>query len=144
MNLLKPVITIIIQLMIFSYILDLEKDKCVCSKNWMRKFIKIMSYLLIVLNAILIIMIINDPKLSLIEIIPLDLLKVLLLIYILVSLFYSVTCIVYFFRVHARKNCKCSEHWKRYLLLLPLIGLTILFMGILVMLLILLIGRLKN
>ena len=144
MNLLKPVITILIQLMIFSYILDLEKDKCVCSKNWMRKFIKIMSYLLIVLNVILIIMIINDPKLSLIEIIPLDLLKVLLLIYILVSLFYSVTCIVYFFRVHARKNCKCSEHWKRYLLLLPLIGLTILLMGILVMLLILLIGRLQN
>ena len=103
-----------------------------------------MSYLLVVLNAILIILIINDPKLSLIEMIPLDLLKVLLLIYVLVSLFYSVTCIVYFFRLHAKKDCKCSEHWKRYLLLLPLIGLTILFMGILVMLLILLIGKLQN
>ena len=144
MNLLKPVITIIIQLMIFSYILGLEKDKCACSKSWMRNFIKIMSYLLVVLNAILIILIINDPKLSLIEMIPLDLLKVLLLIYVLVSLFYSVTCIVYFFRLHAKKDCKCSEHWKRYLLLLPLIGLTILFMGILVMLLILLIGKLQN
>ena len=144
MNLLKPVITIIIQLMIFSYILGLEKDKCACSKSWMRNFIKIMSYLLVVLNAILIILIINDPKLSLIEMIPLDLLKVLLLIYVLVSLFYSVTCIVYFFRLHAKKDCKCAEHWKRYLLLLPLIGLTILFIGILVMLLILLIGRLQN
>ena len=144
MNLLKPVITIIIQLMIFSYILGLEKDKCACSNSWMRNFIKIMSYLLVVLNAILIILIINDPKLSLIEMIPLDLLKVLLLIYVLVSLFYSVTCIVYFFRLHAKKDCKCAEHWKRYLLLLPLIGLTILFMGILVMLLILLIGKLQN
>lgn len=144
MNFVKPVITIIIQLMIFSYILDLEKDQCACSKSWMRHFIKKMSYLLVVLNTILIILILNDPKLSFIKMVPLDLLKVLLLIYVLVSLFYSVTCIVYFFRLHAKKDCKCTEHWKRYLLLLPLIGLTILFIGILGMLLVLLLIKLQN
>ena len=131
MNFLKPILTIVFQLIIFTYVLALEREKCVCSKNWMRKFIKIMSYTLIVINVILILLISNDPKLKIVSLVPYNVFMGIIILYLLVGLFYSVTCIVYFFRLHSKTNCECSDNWKKYLLLLPIIGISILFMTIL-------------
>jgi hypothetical protein len=144
MNFLKPILTIVFQLIIFTYILALEREKCACSKNWMRKFIKIMSYILIVINVILILLINNDPKLKIVNIVPYNVLMSIIILYLLIGLFYSVTCIVYFFRLHSKTYCECSDNWKKYLLLLPIIGISMAFITILFMLIFLVYFKLQK
>ena len=45
-------IIILINLVLFSYILKLEHEKCKCSDNWMRDYIKYYTSILVILSLI--------------------------------------------------------------------------------------------
>ena len=45
-------IIILINLILFSYVLKLEREKCDCSDNWMRDYIKYYTSILVILSLI--------------------------------------------------------------------------------------------
>lgn len=124
--------SIIINLLIFWYVIELEKEKCRCSKNWMRDFIKVVSLIFVIVNIILIIWLSKSKssKQALINLSQNNIAKVIIGIYILLALFYWITCMVYFFKLKKIFKCECSKDWKKYMLLTPMIILSTSFLVI--------------
>lgn len=118
---------IIIQGIIFIYVWNLEKEKCKCSKHWMRDFIKYYSLVLVCLNLVLLLLEAYNNKTlpELLELffsnLSINLVIVLMPIMLILSFTYAIISLVYFFRLHQDKECKCSMDWKRYALITPLV-----------------------
>ena len=98
------VFRIIIFSVFLSYVLNLEKDKCKCSKGWERNYIKYFSLLVIIF--------------SLIEIFSIETFYKLHVIHYIIGLgsvifIYSIIKYVHELK---KEDCQCSTNWKRSLL----------------------------
>lgn len=105
------IIVSIINIFLFKYTSDLEKEKCACSKSWMRTYIKVFS--LIIPSMLLLILIFGAG---------LNKYFITRLLYIL----YSLSSLIYvgvLFAFYLKLKCDCSNNWKKSLLLYPLIVL---------------------
>ena len=110
------IIGLVVNVIILMYVLELEKNKCVCSHHWMRDFIKYVSIIMIVLSLIIAFVpnIIKVCKNNLIC-------KLLLGLYGIIGLIYVIVLLVYYFHIQKKTNCECSLNWKRHALLYPII-----------------------
>lgn len=135
--------SVIINILIFIYVLELEKEKCRCSRNWMRDFIKIVSLFFVIVNIILILFFstAKSSKQTIINLSKNNLAKIFLVMYLVLAIFYWITCMVYFFKLKKRFKCECSEDWKKYMLLTPMIILSTSFLFIVIIALFFLIFR---
>jgi hypothetical protein len=113
--LVSAIIMIIINIIILMYILDLEKEQCMCSKHWMRDFIKYWTMLMIVVGVLLIIV----PSLA-ISCVSNAVCRSLYKLYSVIGLVYIVVLIVYYFHLNRKTDCACALDWKRHALLWPI------------------------
>ena len=111
---------IVINAFILKYVYDLEKLKCECAFTLEHKMIKVLAP--IIMGVTLILMFLSNK--TFVKAFKNKGLKLLMGLYNLTALTYAVTLIVYFSRlVHTR--CACSEDWKRWALLYPILGLVL-------------------
>ena len=98
----------------------------------MRDFIKVVSLIFVIVNIIVIICFSKSKssKQALINLSQNNIAKVMIGIYILLALFYWITCMVYFFKLKKIFKCECSKDWKKYMLLTPMIILSTSFLVI--------------
>lgn len=128
----SSILPIIVHSIVLAYVLNLEEDKCKCSNNWKRDFIKVGSILLIAVNVLLLLF--NNNIVSAIK--KNKMVRFIYGIVALLSIVYTIICIIYFIELHNNKKCECSKDWKRYALLWPIIGLIISFLIFLIFLII--------
>ena len=102
--LVSVVIRIIIFSVFLSYILNLEKDRCQCSKGWERSYIKYFSLTIIIF--------------SLIEIIFSKVYYKLIMVHNILGLGSIIFIYAVLKYVHdlKKEDCECSINWKRSLL----------------------------
>ena len=118
---LAGIIGIAANVIILLYVLELEKERCACSKNWKRDYIKYWSIVVIISTVIGLLMpSLLDPK---------KIMKNSLHISIsaLAGLFYTITLIVYYIQLHKKKNCICSQDWKKHFMIYPIAMIAITF-----------------
>jgi hypothetical protein len=104
-------IIILINLVLFSYILKLEREKCKCSDNWMRDYIKYYTSILVILSLITLMVPVflgeKTPKIMkpltlVIRIVVL--LATLVQVYVVFAYSQALNC--------KKKSCKCSKDWR--------------------------------
>ena len=100
---------------ILKYVLENEKNNCECALTWHHKFIKFYAPVVILMLFIKLLF-----KKEIERNIGNMLLHIPLALIGLVTSIYSITLIIYFFRLHLDK-CKCADNWKRYALITPII-----------------------
>ena len=120
--LVSMIIMLVINVIILMYVLELEKEKCGCSKHWMRDFIKYWTILMIVIGVVLLI----APSL-IGSCISNALCNVLYNLYQLVGFVYMVVLIVYYFYLNRHSDCACALDWKRHVLIWPIVILGLAF-----------------
>ena len=112
------IITIICNIIIYTYVSNLASTKCECSKHWMRSYIKTFSMVTTIFSLINIIGVLINVVgyIKFINMLPI---KIIVEILRILSLIYIVSILVYFSKLLKRK-CECSNHWKRNILLYPI------------------------
>ena len=122
MNLLPLIVRVLVitaNAFILYYIVDMEKRQCNCSDSWLRDYIKIFSSLLITFGILAIVV----PNFQ-------DILKtamknklfvLLLVVWNLFAFGYLGVLLTYYYKLNQDPNCDCSENWKRYVLLYPIL-----------------------
>ena len=120
LKLLIPIFVILANAFILYYVIDMEKKKCECSESWIRNYIKVVSVLIIGIN-VLVIVYPNFINVLSKNIKKNKILHLLLILLNLVILTYVVLIVVYYIKLNQLQDCKCSENWKRYALLYPLV-----------------------
>ena len=122
MNLLPLIVRVLVitaNAFILYYIVDMEKRQCNCSDSWLRDYIKIFSSLLITFGILSIVV----PNFQ-------DILKtamknklfvLLLVVWNLFAFGYLGVLLTYYYKLNQDPNCDCSENWKRYVLLYPIL-----------------------
>lgn len=128
----SSVLPIVVHSIVLAYILNLEEEKCKCSANWKRDFIKVGSIVLIVVNVLLLLF--NQNIVGAIK--NNQIIKSIYGIVAILSIVYSIICIIYFIELHQQKECECSQDWKRYALLWPLIVFVLSFLVFLIVLIV--------
>ena len=141
-NLIGKLIALIANVCILIYVVDMEKKNCECSDSWLRDYIKIVSSILITV-IILSIIIPNLQDLMVTAVMKNKVLALPILVWNLVALVYMGVVLTYYFRLSKDPNCKCSENWKRFMLLYPLVILVPLILLVVFGLLIKLVNKLK-
>lgn len=127
------ILVIIINVCILYYVVDMEKKNCKCSDSWLRDYIKIVSSILITFSIISLVipsfqsMIANAIKKNKLAIIP-------VLAWNIVAIGYIGVLLTYYYRLDKDPNCKCSENWKRFMLLYPIVFLIPIILAVLVLL----------
>ena len=107
----------IVSAIIFTYAYNLEKDKCKCSKNWRRDYIKIYTGVIFVLSVI--IFILNISGLLRLENVPFGLAKIGKIFPIILGLSMIISSFTYTYALFTyaqelvHKKCKCSDNWQR-------------------------------
>ena len=97
----------------------MEKRNCKCSDSWLRDYIKIVSSILITFSTISLVipsfqnMIANAIKKNKLVILP-------VLNRNIIAIGYIGVLLTYYYRLDKDPNCKCSENWKRFMLLYPI------------------------
>ena len=109
LSVISSLIGILISVLILKYVYDLEEEKCVCSRDWKRTYIKYFSGLLIFVG------ILGLFGLDQISIAKSTKAKLLPLFAIVAALF-TVGSFVYLYAIYTfsndlirHKNCPCSE-----------------------------------
>lgn len=102
--------------LILKYVLENEKNNCECALTWHHKFIKFYAPVVIFMQFIRLLFL-KELKMG---IKSNHLIKMLFSIIGLTSIAYIITLMVYFFKLKI-EDCKCSEDWKRKVLIYPLI-----------------------
>lgn len=120
-------VSIALQAVILKYVLENEKNNCECALSWHHRFIKFFAPILIVMLFVNLLFSKELGGLKGKKNPVAQLVMVLLSLFAFLSFVYSIVLIVYFF-VLQMKDCKCSEDWKRYALVAPLIVLAIIFL----------------
>lgn len=113
-------ISLVINIIILNYVLNLEKDKCSCSKDWKREIVKYTSGILIVLSVVTILLTFVNTKPNLLMIL-------FFLAYMVVGLIHLVITCVYYIDLNQVESCNCSSNWKRPALLYPILVLAVAF-----------------
>lgn len=106
--------------LILKYVLENERNNCECALTWHHNFIKLYAPVVIFLSFARLLFrdeINKSMKTSLFGLI--------FGILGLVSFAYSVTLVIYFFKLQRESNCDCSRDWKRNILAYPLVVVTI-------------------
>lgn len=98
---------IVINLVIFKYVYDLEDDKCLCSKDWKRKYIKYFSALL-VFSGVLAMALRLTPKVRITSGLRI-LLGLLGFVLSIGSLVYLYSLYMFSHNLIKHKECPCSE-----------------------------------
>ena len=121
-------VSIALQSVILKYVLENERNNCECALSWHHRFIKYFAPIVIVMLFVNLLFGKNIASLRSRRDEPaVKAVLLLLSVFALVSLVYSIVLIVYFFKLQLQ-DCKCSEDWKRYALVLPLILLAIILL----------------
>lgn len=106
--------------LILKYVLENERNNCECALTWHHNFIKLYAPVVIFLSF---------ARLLFKEEINKSMRTVLFGLIFgvlgLVSFAYSITLIIYFFKLQRESNCDCSRDWKRNILAYPLVLITI-------------------
>jgi len=106
--------------LILKYVLENERNNCECALTWHHNFIKLYAPVVIFLSF---------ARLLFREEINKSMRTVLFGLIFgvlgLVSFAYSITLIIYFFKLQRESNCDCSRDWKRNILAYPLVLITI-------------------
>lgn len=118
---LDIVTSVVINAIIFSYILSLEKEKCKCSRGWMRDVIKALSLFFVIVNIIIILYLSTIKSTKHININGNNFIKIMISLYVFLAFYYWITCLVYFIKLKKVYRCQCSNDWKRYMLITPMI-----------------------
>ena len=101
-------IGILINLLIFKYVYDLEDDKCLCSKDWKRKYIKYFSAILVA-SGLLSFVIKFLPNVKMTYAITL-LMSMLGSVFIIASVVYLYALYMFSHDLIKHKECPCSEN----------------------------------
>ena len=128
LSLLIRVAVIAANSFLLYYVVDMEKRQCNCSDSWLRDYIKIFSSLLIAFMVVSLVV----PNLQ--DILKKTALKnqlfaLLLVVWNLFALGYLGVLLTYYYKLNQDPNCDCSENWKRYVLLYPILILGPLLIG---------------
>ena len=123
-------VTIALNAIILKYVLENEKNNCECALTWHHKFIKF--YAPVVIFMLFVRLLFKD---TIARNISNMLLTIPLSIIGLVTVAYSITLIIYFFRLQLDK-CECADNWKRYTLIAPIIFFAIIMLMIILITLI--------
>jgi hypothetical protein len=124
-------VSIALQSVILRYVLENERKNCECALSWHHRFIKYFAPIVIVMlfvNLLFSKQLMNLRNQRNNPVVKLTML--LLSIFGFLSFVYSITLIVYFFRLHI-KDCKCSEDWKRFALIAPIVVIGIIILVLL-------------
>ena len=121
--LVSMIIMLVINVIILMYVLELEKEKCGCSKHWMRDFIKYWTILMIVIGVLLLII----PSVIVSCVLNNTICSVLHNLYQFIGFVYMVVLIVYYFHLNRHSDCACALDWKRHLLIWPIVMLGLAF-----------------
>jgi len=123
MNKVNQILSIIITSIILLYVIELDKKECDCALNWYHKFIMYFSKIVIILNVIFLFSnmtainhLVNKYKL----------LFLLFGIYFLANIVYIISLLFYFLKLKESK-CRCSDNWKQWALIIPVIIFSITF-----------------
>ena len=118
----KILITVVLQSIILKYVLENESNNCECALSWHHNYIKVFAPVIIFMAfaKLLFSNEIDKAKKNLIF-------KILFGIISLASFVYTITLLLYFFKLK-REDCKCSEDWKRNMLLYPVVVFAIIFL----------------
>lgn len=108
--------------LILKYVLENESNNCECALSWHHNYIKVFAPVIIFMAfaRLLFSNEINKARRN-------TLFMIIFGIISLATFVYTVTIIVYFFKLQ-RDDCKCSEDWKRQLLIYPVVVVTIVFL----------------
>ena len=112
-------VSVAVNALILKYVLENEKENCECAMTWHHNFIKLYAPVVIFLAFVRLLF-----KNELDKAMNTPVFKVLFGVLGLVSMAYSITLLVYFFKLKL-SECKCSKDWKRKMLIFPLIVMAI-------------------
>lgn len=126
LHVLNSFIAIAANAFILYYVVDMEKRKCDCSDSWMRDYIKIVSSLIITYMVLMMTIPNLQQKISMLFMKNV-LVRLLLLAWTIIGLVYVGVLLTYYYRLNKDESCDCSENWKRYALLYPLVMFVISF-----------------
>lgn len=105
---------------ILYYVTDMEKRQCNCSDSWLRDYIKIFSSLIIAFMLVSLV-VPNFQDILKKTALKNKLFALLLVVWNLFALGYMGVLITYYVKLNQDPNCDCSENWKRYVLLYPML-----------------------
>ena len=129
-QMLAGIIGIAANVIILLYVLELEKEKCACSENWKRDYIKYWSIIVIISTVIGLLMpSLLDPKKIMIN----SLHKLYFGISLLAGLFYTITLIVYYIQLNNKKKCLCSKDWKKHFMIYPVVMIALSFIFVFIL-----------
>ena len=123
---LNSFIAIAANAFILYYVVDMEKRKCDCSDSWMRDYIKIVSSLIITYMVLMMTIPNLQQKISMLFMKNV-VVRLLLLAWTIIGLVYVGVVLTYYYKLNKDESCDCSENWKRYALLYPLVMFVISF-----------------
>lgn len=115
-------IVVALNSLILKYVLENESNNCECALSWHHNYIKVFAPVIIFMAfaRLLFSNEINKAKSN-------QLLKLIFYIISIASFVYTITLLIYFFKLK-REDCKCSEDWKRKMLLYPVVVFAIIFL----------------
>ena len=106
--------------LILKYVLENERNNCECALTWHHNFIKLYAPVVIFLSFARLLFI-DEIKKSM----KTKLFGLIFGILGLISFAYSITLIIYFFKLQRESNCDCSRDWKINVLAYPLVIIAI-------------------
>ena len=115
-------IVVALNSLILKYVLENESNNCECALSWHHNYIKVFSPVIIFM-AFARLLFSNEIKKARNN----QLLKLIFYMISIASFVYTITLLVYFFKLK-REDCKCSEDWKRKALLYPIVLFAIIFL----------------
>ncbi len=118
-------VIILINLILLSYVLKLEREKCDCSDDWMRDYIKYYTSGIVILSLIVLVIPVLTSYKSLVKF---SKLFTLIRIVVLIATLVQVYCVfVYSQGLNCKKkSCECSVDWRsNFMYFLGIFGLVI-------------------
>jgi hypothetical protein len=109
-------ISVVANAIILKYVLENERNNCECALTWHHNFIKLYAPVVIFLSFAKLLF-----KDEINKSMNKPLFRVIFGLLGVVSLAYSITLIIYFFKLQRESNCDCSKDWKRNVLAYPLV-----------------------
>ena len=115
------IITIVLNAIILRYVYELEAQNCECALHWMHQFIKYFASIVIAVSLFGLVV----SKRTLAKLLWTNKpLLALMSLYLVAALVYYVILIVYFAKL-VKTKCDCSDDWKRWGLLYPVVFIAI-------------------
>lgn len=108
---------LIVNIIILSYVLNLEKENCECSNNWKRDVVKYLSGFIILLNFIFGISMLAGE----IRFMRPNIMFGMIILYFIAMIVYLAVTAIYYVDLTKNTECVCSKNLSRHALLYPLV-----------------------